>query len=119
MITLTPKAATKVKDLLSAKNRTDLGLRLYVSAGGCRGFSYGMAWDAPAGEDAVFEQEGVRLIVDPMSEAYLEGAEVDFNDALMGGGFTIRNPNATGTCGCGQSFRTAGDAGNACGCGGH
>jgi iron-sulfur cluster assembly protein len=117
MVTMTPKAAAKVRDLLAAKQRTDLALRLYVSAGGCRGFSYGMAWDAPEPDDHVFEFDGVKLIVDPMSAMYLDGAEVDFNEALMGGGFTIHNPNAVSTCGCGQSFRTGSDAGHACGCG--
>jgi iron-sulfur cluster assembly protein len=117
MVTLTPKAAAKVRDLLTAKGRTDLALRVYVAAGGCRGLSYGMAWDTPAEDDAVFEQDGVRVVVDPLSEAYLDGAEIDFSEALMGGGFTIRNPNAVSTCGCGQSFRTANDSGSPCSCG--
>lgn len=117
VVRMTPKAVAKVRGLLAAKNRTDLALRLYVSAGGCRGFSYGMAWDAPEADDHVFEFEGVRLIVDPMSGQYLDGAEVDFNESLMGGGFTINNPNASSTCGCGQSFRTANDGGQACSCG--
>lgn len=119
MITLTPKAALKVKDLLSQKNRDDLALRIYVTAGGCRGFSYGMAWDSPAEDDAVVEQGGVRVLVDPMSATYLDGAEVDFAEALMGGGFTITNPNASSTCGCGQSFQSKDHAGapHACSCG--
>jgi iron-sulfur cluster assembly protein len=117
LVRMTPKAVTKVRELLAAKNRTDLSLRLYVSAGGCRGFSYGMAWDAPDGDDYVFDHEGVRLIVDPLSAQYLDGAEVDFSESLMGGGFTIHNPNAVNTCGCGQSFRTEGEGGQACSCG--
>jgi len=119
VVTLTPKATVKVKDLLAQKQREDLGLRIYVSAGGCRGYSYGMAWDAPAEDDTVFEQGGVRVLVDPMSAEYLEGAEVDFAEALMGGGFTITNPNAATTCGCGQSFQSkdGGGAAQACGCG--
>ena len=119
MITLSPKAAHKVRDLLAAKQRDDLALRIYVSAGGCRGFSYGMAWDSPAEDDAVFEQDGVRVLVDPASAPYLDGAEVDFAEALMGGGFTIQNPNAASTCGCGQSFKSKDGEGapSSCSCG--
>lgn len=119
MITLSPKAAYKVKDMLASKKRDDLALRIYVQAGGCRGFSYGMAWDAPAEDDAVVEQEGVRVLIDPSSAPYLDGAEVDYNEALMGGGFVIQNPNAVSTCGCGQSFKsgTTEGAPSACGCG--
>jgi iron-sulfur cluster assembly protein len=118
LVSLTPKAAAKIRDLLAAKNRSDLALRIYITAGGCSGFSYGMAWDAPAEDDHLLEQEGVRVIVDPMSAAYLEGAEVDFSDQLMGGGFMIRNPNAASTCGCGQSFRTSKEGGSphSCSC---
>jgi iron-sulfur cluster assembly protein len=119
MVTLTPKAAHKVKDLLAAKQRSDLGLRIFVQPGGCRGFSYGMAWDEPAEDDAVIEQEGVRVLIDPFSAQYLEGAEVDYHEALMGGGFVIQNPNAVSTCGCGQSFKAKSGEGapSACGCG--
>ena len=119
MMTLSPKAAHKVKDMLAAKNRDDLALRIYVQAGGCRGFSYGMAWDVPADDDEVLEQDGVRVLVDPSSAPYLDGAEVDYNEALMGGGFLIQNPNAVSTCGCGQSFKAKNGEGaaSACGCG--
>lgn len=112
LVTLTPKAAAKIRDLLAAKNRSDLALRIYITAGGCSGFSYGMAWDAPAEDDHRVEHDGVHVIVDPMSAPYLEGAEVDFSDQLMGGGFVIRNPNAASTCGCGHSFKTAKDGGS-------
>ncbi len=119
MVTLTPKAASKVRDLLEQKKRDDLGLRIYITSGGCRGYSYGMAWDRAAEEDQVFEQGGVRVLIDPMSMEQMEGAEVDYSEALMGGGFTITNPNASSTCGCGQSFRgkDGGGAPHACGCG--
>jgi iron-sulfur cluster assembly protein len=118
-VTLTPKAALKIRDLLAQKKRDDLALRIYVSAGGCKGYTYGMAWDTPADDDSVIEQEGVRVLIDPLSGPYLDGAEVDFAEALMGGGFTITNPNAVSTCGCGQSFkgRDGGGAPSACGCG--
>ena len=119
LVTLTPKAASKVRDLLDQKKRDDLGLRIYITAGGCRGYNYGMAWDSPAEEDQVFDQGGVRVLLDPMSATHMDGAEVDYSEALMGGGFTITNPNASSTCGCGQSFRSkdGGGAPHACGCG--
>jgi len=118
MVTLTPEASAKVKDLLAEKQRDDLGLRIFVREGGCRGFSYGMAWDSPEQDDTVFEQDGIRVMVDPVSTVYLDGAQVDFQDALMGGGFTIHNPNAASTCGCGQSFKSTagGGAPKACNC---
>jgi iron-sulfur cluster assembly protein len=118
-VTLTPKAALKVRDLLAQKKRDDLALRIYVAAGGCRGYTYGMAWDTPAEDDAIIEQDGVRVLIDPLSAPYLDGAEVDFAEALMGGGFTITNPNAVSTCGCGQSFKSkdGGGAPSPCGCG--
>ncbi len=116
MVTLTQEAMEKVKGLLADKQREDLGLRIFIREGGCRGYSYGMAWDSPSEDDQVFEQGGVRVLVDPVSTIYLDGAEVDFKDELMGGGFTIHNPNATSTCGCGQSFRSASGGGKACSC---
>lgn len=108
MITLTSQAAEKLKGLLQEKQREDLALRIFVKPGGCRGYSYGMAFDSRVQEDdRTAEVDGVRILIDPFSAAFLEGAEVDYVDSLMGGGFTIRNPNAVSTCGCGQSFRTA------------
>jgi iron-sulfur cluster assembly accessory protein len=110
MINLTTAAAEKVKGILSQEQGMPLGgLRIYVQGGGCSGFSYGMVLDEVADGDEVFEKEGVRVIVDPMSLKYLEGAEVDYKEDLMGGGFAIKNPNAKSTCGCGHSFN-AGDA---------
>ena len=104
-IVLTDDAAAQVRTLMEKQGRTDLALRLFVTQGGCSGFSYGMALDPNTRpDDAVFEKEGVRLIVDAFSQRYLGGAEVGFSNNLMGGGFTIKNPNATSTCGCGQSF---------------
>lgn len=112
MVTLTPEASTRLRRILEEKKRPDLLLRIYVSAGGCRGFSYGMAFDSQVGEDdTVIEQDGVRIVIDPFSADLLRGACVGYTDSLMGGGFTISNPNAVSTCGCGQSFRTARDRG--------
>jgi iron-sulfur cluster insertion protein len=106
MINLTTNAAQKVKGLLDQERAAlpDGGLRIYVQGGGCSGFSYGMVLDETGEGDQVFELEGVRVIIDPMSLKYLEGAEVDYKEDLMGGGFAIRNPNAKSTCGCGHSF---------------
>ena len=105
-ITVTESAAGKIKELLSEEGKTDSGLRVFVQGGGCSGFQYGlMIEEGGLGVgDQSFESNGIRLFVDPVSVSYLKGAEVDFVDTITGGGFTIKNPNATSTCGCGQSF---------------
>ena len=107
MITVTSTAAEKIQELLSEEGKTDSGLRVFVQGGGCSGFQYGLMIEENASDpdsDRVFDSNGVRLYVDPISIRYLKGAEVDFVDNLTGGGFTIRNPNAKSTCGCGSSF---------------
>ena len=107
MIHVTETAAEKITELLSEENKPDAGLRVFVQGGGCSGFQYGLMIDEGEGDaaaDKVFEVNGVRLFVDPISLQYLKGAEVDFVDNHMGGGFTIKNPNAKSTCGCGSSF---------------
>jgi iron-sulfur cluster insertion protein len=108
MINLTAGAAQKVKTILDQEKESlpAGGLRIYVQGGGCSGFSYGMVLDDVADGDEVFELQGVRVIVDPMSLKYLDGAEVDYKEDLMGGGFAIKNPNAKSSCGCGHSFST-------------
>lgn len=122
LLTVTPGAVTRIKSLLAEKGLTEHGLRVFVAGGGCSGFQYGMAFDnAPRETDRIVEMDGVRLIVDPASLPYLQGANIDFVDNLMGGGFRIDNPNAVSTCGCGNSFRTSGSAdssaeGDSCGC---
>lgn len=117
LISLTPRATDKLKEILAKQERTDLALRVYVTPGGCSGFSYGMTFaDAVEDGDSVVEHQGVRVVVDPMSAMYLKGSEVDFVDALMGGGFALRNPNAVSSCGCGQSFKTEGSSGTAKAC---
>jgi iron-sulfur cluster assembly accessory protein len=105
-ITVTEAASTKIKELLSEEGKAESGLRVFVQGGGCSGFQYGlMIEESGAGVgDQAFESNGVKLFVDPVSISYLKGAEVDFVDTITGGGFTIKNPNATSTCGCGQSF---------------
>ena len=106
-ITVTTAAASKITTLLSEEQKQEAGLRVFVQGGGCSGFQYGLMIEEGAGDadsDRVFQSNGVTLFVDPISIRYLTGAEVDFVDNLMGGGFTIKNPNAKSTCGCGQSF---------------
>lgn len=105
MINVSQVAASKITELLAEENKQNSGLRVFVQGGGCSGFQYGlMIEEEPGAGDQVFESNGIRLYVDPISVRYLKGAEVDFVDNIAGGGFTIRNPNATSTCGCGQSF---------------
>ena len=117
IVSLTSRATDKLREIVAKQERRDLALRVYVTPGGCSGFSYGMTFaDGTEEDDAVVDQDGVRVVVDPMSAMYLKGSEIDFVDALMGGGFALRNPNAVSSCGCGQSFRTADSGGTAKAC---
>ena len=104
MITLTPGAASQVKRLLEKENKPELGLRIGVRSGGCSGFSYVLGFDAPVEGDKVQELDGLKILVDSKSAPYLEGTELDFQEGLQGKGFTFANPNATKSCGCGESF---------------
>ena len=105
MITLTDSAATKVKQLLEAEGAPDLALRVAVRPGGCSGFSYEMYFDGDvATDDQTLTFGEVKVIVDPASAQLLEGASLDYKDGLQEAGFAINNPNATRTCGCGNSF---------------
>ena len=107
LINVTEAAAGKIRELLNEEGKTESGLRVFVQGGGCSGFQYGLMIDEGEGDattDAIIETNGVKLLVDPISARYLKGAEVDFVDNVTGGGFTIKNPNAKSTCGCGQSF---------------
>ncbi|MGF1598592.1 MAG: iron-sulfur cluster insertion protein ErpA [Acidimicrobiales bacterium] len=105
MITVTESAATKVKELLDQENDESLALRVAVRPGGCSGFSYEMFFDGEAtADDIANEVGGVRVIVDPTSAQLLVGATLDYKDGLQQTGFSIDNPNAQRTCGCGQSF---------------
>jgi len=107
MINVTVAAAEKITELLVEENKPESGLRVFVQGGGCSGFQYGLMIaddEGNADADQTFVVNGVRLFVDPISLRYLKGAEVDFVDNNMGGGFTIKNPNAKSTCGCGSSF---------------
>ncbi|MCH6548413.1 MAG: iron-sulfur cluster insertion protein ErpA [Proteobacteria bacterium] len=101
----TDAAARKVSELIQEEDNPDLMLRVFVSGGGCSGFQYGFTFDEKIEEgDSSIENQGVTLIVDPMSVQYLIGAEIDYKEDLQGAQFIIRNPNAITTCGCGSSF---------------
>ena len=106
MIVLTDTATTKVKQLLEAEDQPELSLRVAVRPGGCSGLSYEMFFDSERAPDDIEQTygEGVRVVVDPQSPEYLSGASLDYKDGLQDAGFTINNPNAQRTCGCGQSF---------------
>ncbi len=101
----TDSAASKVKQLIEEEQNNDLMLRIFVQGGGCSGFQYGFTFDETVQDgDTIVENQGVKLLVDPMSFQYLVGAEIDYTESLEGAQFVIRNPNATTTCGCGSSF---------------
>jgi len=106
MIILTPTAVTKVQEFMSEHGAVgQAGLRVAVLPGGCSGFQYGLnIEDAPEGDDEVLDVAGLKVFVDPFSAQYLEGVEVDYVSTMMGSGFSFRNPNAAGGCGCGSSF---------------
>ncbi len=104
-LVFTSAAAHKVKQLIEEEGNSALKLRVFVSGGGCSGFQYGFTFDENVEEgDTQVHNEGVTLLVDPMSFQYLVGAEIDYTEGLDGAQFVIRNPNATTTCGCGSSF---------------
>ena len=104
-VTLTAKAIEMVKDAMTRENLNGYGIRVGVVGGGCSGFQYSMDFEnADRDGDAVFEQDGVKVYVDPMSSMYLQGVTIDYIVGLQGAGFKFNNPNARNTCGCGQSF---------------
>jgi len=104
MITLTESATKHIKTLLVDQGVAGKPLRVYVDAGGCSGMEYGMAFDEKKADDEVFAQDGVEVVVDPMSMSFLKGSEIDYVDGLQGSGFKIKNPNVHSSCGCGRSF---------------
>jgi iron-sulfur cluster assembly accessory protein len=117
VVNLTDAAASKLRELTAEETNPAIGLRVYVYSGGCSGFRYGMMLeDAPTAEDKVLEANGVKVYVDGSSISLLQGSEIDYVDTLMGAGFTVNNPNAVAACGCGSSFRTADDSGQARAC---
>ena len=118
-LSITPSAADKVRELLEQENDPSLALRIFVAGGGCSGLQYGMTLDEEQEGDTVITQGEFKVLVDEMSLGYINGSEVDYVDSLMGAGFTVNNPNAVSSCGCGHSFKTASGGGEAksCGCG--
>jgi iron-sulfur cluster assembly protein/iron-sulfur cluster insertion protein len=106
VFTLTATAAAKVRELMAAEDASDgLVLRVAVRPGGCSGFSYEMFFDTEvAADDAQTETDGVKVVIDPASHQMLKGASLDYKDSLQGAGFSVNNPNAERSCGCGQSF---------------
>ncbi|MFN7973746.1 MAG: iron-sulfur cluster insertion protein ErpA [Acidobacteriota bacterium] len=104
MLTLTESAVTQVREMKKTENLPDKALRVFVEAGGCSGFSYGMQFDEKREDDNVMTFGDVEVVVDPKSAQYLEGLEVDFVTSWQETGFKIKNPNAKSTCGCGHSF---------------
>ena len=105
MITITESAAGKIKDVVQEEGNLDLKLRMFVQGGGCSGFSYGFTLDEVKNEDDWdLDYNGVQVLVDSMSGGYLQGAEVDFKEDQYGATFSIKNPTAATTCGCGSSF---------------
>lgn len=120
MITITTEAANQLKSFLVDNGSPEAGLRVFVAPGGCSGLQYGMTIEDNAEDgDEVIETDGVRLLVDNFSAMYLAGAEVDYVNSLMGGGFTVHNPNAVSGCACGHSFNAGANetTANGCGCG--
>jgi iron-sulfur cluster assembly accessory protein len=119
-VSLTAPALEQLRALLAKETSPDMGLRVFVSGGGCSGLQYGMALDDNVRPgDEVIEQDGLRILVDDFSSQHIRGSEIDYVDSLMGAGFTVHNPNAVHSCSCGHSFDTGDDAGSArtCGCG--
>lgn len=104
MITLTDSAVTKLKDLFAEENNSKLLLRVFVQGGGCSGFQYGFTFDETRNEDDFDVPAEVPVVVDSMSMQYLQGATIDYKEDLMGASFSINNPQAQSTCGCGSSF---------------
>ncbi|AAU37914.1 MULTISPECIES: iron-sulfur cluster insertion protein ErpA [Basfia] len=104
-LTFTDAAAKKVKNLIIEEENQDLKLRVYITGGGCSGFQYGFTFDEKVNDgDLTIENDGVKLVIDPMSLQYLIGGTVDYTEGLEGSRFVVHNPNATTTCGCGSSF---------------
>jgi iron-sulfur cluster insertion protein len=104
-VTVQPNAIAKIKELIAEENNPNLKLRMFVSGGGCSGMQYGFTFEEEVAEDDFnLEFDGIHLLIDAMSSQYLQGAEVDYTESLQGSQFSIKNPQAQTTCGCGSSF---------------
>ena len=104
MINLTEAAATQVRKLHAQQANPESSLRVLIEAGGCSGFEYGMSFDVKKESDLEFTSQGLKILIDPASYAYLQNSTIHFDDGLHGKGFEVKNPNASSTCGCGKSF---------------
>ena len=105
LVKMAPGAIAKIKDLIAEENNPNLKLRMFVSGGGCSGMQYGFTFEEEVNEDDFnLEFDGIHLLIDSMSSQYLQGAEVDYTESLQGSQFSIKNPQAQTTCGCGSSF---------------
>jgi iron-sulfur cluster assembly accessory protein len=124
-ISITENAAKRAQQLIQERELPGHALRVFVSGGGCAGLQYGMAFEPhPQESDLRFHQWDVEVVIDPVSFSYMAGATIDYVDDLMGGGFSIENPNAVASCGCGHSFRTecsqtTAESSSSSGCGCH
>jgi iron-sulfur cluster assembly protein len=109
MITITDKGAEKVKEFLDSQGAENpsAGLRVGVRGGGCSGFQYQLAFDEQRDGDIVFEDHGLKILVDKQSLSYVDGSEIDYVESLQGAGFQVNNPNVVAACGCGSSFKVA------------
>ena len=105
LVKMAPGAIAKIKELIAEENNPNLKLRMFVSGGGCSGMQYGFTFEEEINEDEYdLEFEGIHLLIDAMSSQYLQGAEADYTESLQGSQFSIKNPQAQTTCGCGSSF---------------
>ncbi|MFD2444485.1 HesB/IscA family protein [Bacillus sp. CGMCC 1.16607] len=112
IVQITEAAALQIKDMMKQNEEEGAFLRVAIQGGGCSGLSYGMGFDHEKGDkDIQFEAYGINVLVDEESAPVLKGTKIDYKQSMMGGGFTIDNPNAIASCGCGSSFRTAANAG--------
>jgi iron-sulfur cluster assembly protein len=112
LITISEAAGFQIKDMMKEEGNENIFLRVGVKGGGCSGLSYGIGFDEEKkDEDIEFEQHGIKVLIDKESAPILNGVTIDFKQSMMGGGFTIDNPNAIAGCGCGSSFRTASNTG--------
>lgn len=118
MITITDEAVEQLREFLSEQGTPNYALRVFVAPGGCSGLQYGMSVEEITDDgDTVIETKGVKLLVDEFSAMYIAGSQIDYVNSLMGGGFTVHNPNAVTGCACGHSFDTGLNEGTAQGCG--
>ncbi|WP_096436679.1 HesB/IscA family protein [Alteribacter populi] len=112
MLNITEAAATRIKEMMKEEDDENVLLRVGVKGGGCSGLSYGMGFESEVNDDdQTFELHGIEIVMDKESRPVMDGVKIDYKENMMGGGFTLDNPNAIASCGCGASFRTATNAG--------